>query len=86
MEVALSSMETIKAMAEIGQENSASDAGVGALCARAAVRGAYLNVRINSADLEDSEVAAGYLRKGADIESQVGRLEEEILNLVERNL
>lgn len=41
MELSLESMQTIKAMAEIGNPNSVSDAGVGALCARTAVIGAF---------------------------------------------
>ena len=44
MQAAYGSMEVIKAMAEIGNPNSVSDAGVGALCARAAVIGAFMNV------------------------------------------
>jgi glutamate formiminotransferase/formiminotetrahydrofolate cyclodeaminase len=44
MEVAYASMEVIKAMAQIGNPNSVSDAGVGALCARASVMGAFLNL------------------------------------------
>ena len=42
------SMEVIKAMAEIGNPNSITDAGVGALCSRTAVLGAFLNVKINN--------------------------------------
>ena len=45
-------------MAETGNPNSVSDAGVGALCARSAVMGAFLNVKINAAGLEDKEFAA----------------------------
>jgi glutamate formiminotransferase/formiminotetrahydrofolate cyclodeaminase len=86
MEVALESMETIKAMADVGQETSVSDAGVGALCARAAVRGAHLNVRINAKDLDDTEVVAGYLRRADVIAGDAERLEREILGLVERSL
>ena len=48
MQAAYASMEVIKAMAETGNPNSVSDAGVGALCARSAVMGAYMNVRINA--------------------------------------
>ncbi|MCB0568906.1 MAG: glutamate formimidoyltransferase, partial [Phaeodactylibacter sp.] len=48
MELAFRSFDVIKAMAQAGNPNSASDAGVGALCARAAIMGAYLNVRINA--------------------------------------
>ena len=47
-------MAVIRSMAETGLKASASDAGVGALCARTAVRGAYLNVKINASQLEDA--------------------------------
>ena len=48
MELALASMEISRAMAEFGNPNSCSDAGVGALAARSAVMGAFLNVKINT--------------------------------------
>lgn len=86
MEVSLVAMETIRAMADLGQETSASDAGVAALCARAAVRGAYLNVRINTADLRDESDRADFLKRGAEIELRAAEMEKEILSLVERNL
>ena len=53
METAYSSLEVLQAMATTGNPNSLSDAGVGALCARTAVYGAYLNVRINASGLAD---------------------------------
>ena len=86
MEVSLESMETIKAMAEIGQETSASDAGVAALCARSSVMGAYLNVRINVADLEDSTAASDFLDRSAAIQQQAIEAEREVLALVNEKL
>jgi glutamate formiminotransferase/formiminotetrahydrofolate cyclodeaminase len=86
MEVALDSMETIGAMAEIGQETSASDAGVGALCARSAVLGAYLNVRINVGDLADKEQATAFVQRGAELAEQADARETEILKIVESKL
>jgi len=50
---AFAGLELCKAMAEIGNPNSITDAGVGALCSRSAVLGAVMNVQINMADLED---------------------------------
>jgi glutamate formiminotransferase/formiminotetrahydrofolate cyclodeaminase len=82
MEAALASMTVIRAMAETGQETSVSDAGVGALCARTAVMGAYLNVRINAAQLLDKAFAADIVARGADIERQAQALETEILAIV----
>jgi glutamate formiminotransferase/formiminotetrahydrofolate cyclodeaminase len=86
METALASMAVIKAMAEQGQETSVSDAGVAALCARAAVMGAYLNVKINAAQLADDAFAADIRTRGADIESRAQAMEAEILVIVNRKI
>ena len=83
MQVAMASMPIIKTMAEIGNPASASDAGVGALCARAAVRGAYMNVCINTADLDDEAYVSEKLAAGQKLVDEAARLETEILNLVE---
>ncbi len=83
VEVSLQSMEVMKAMAEIGNPNSVTDAGVGALCARTAVRGALLNVKINAGDLDDKEVANALVSKGEAFAAQALALEEEIMKVVE---
>ena len=67
MQTSLDSMEVMEAMAEIGNPNSVSDAGVGALCARTAVEGAWLNVLINTNDMDDSEFKIHALAKGENI-------------------
>jgi glutamate formiminotransferase/formiminotetrahydrofolate cyclodeaminase len=82
MEKALESMEIIMAMADHGLEASVSDVGVGALCARTAVSGAYLNVRINAAGLDDKAFAAEYLTRGAEIERKAIEWETAILEKV----
>ncbi|HEX3927918.1 MAG TPA: glutamate formimidoyltransferase [Gemmatimonadales bacterium] len=82
MEVALASMSVIRTMAESGQESSVSDAGVGALCARSAVMGAYLNVKINAAQLADKAVAAEYVARGAMMEKTAMQVEADILAIV----
>jgi glutamate formiminotransferase/formiminotetrahydrofolate cyclodeaminase len=82
MEVALASMEVAKAMAEIGMEASVSDAGVAALCARSAVMGAHLNVRINCPSLTDKGNVSQVLSKAADLERQAIAKEREILDIV----
>lgn len=86
MEKALQSMEVIKAMAETGNPNSVSDAGVGALCARTAVMGAYLNVKINASGLEDKVFAAEIIEKGAAIENSAIELESSILKIVNEKI
>lgn len=82
MELALQSFEVIKAMAEHGNPNSSSDAGVGALCARAAVHGAYLNVKINTDDLEDKAYVEAILKKAAAMAKRSDELEAEVLLIV----
>jgi glutamate formiminotransferase/formiminotetrahydrofolate cyclodeaminase len=84
MEEALASMEVIKAMAEIGMEASVSDAGVAALCARTAVMGAHLNVKINAKGL--SEEANEYLAWGILREKRALQLEAEVLEFVNGKL
>lgn len=86
MEVAYESMEVIKAMAQVGNPASVSDAGVGALCARLAVMGAYLNVRINSGDVEDKKWIGDLLARGNDIQEKAIALEREILEIVNSKL
>jgi glutamate formiminotransferase/formiminotetrahydrofolate cyclodeaminase len=83
MEEALASMTLIKAMAETGQESSVSDAGVGALCARSAVMGAYLNVKINAAQLKDDATAADLVARGAEMVRRAQELETQILAIVD---
>jgi glutamate formiminotransferase / formiminotetrahydrofolate cyclodeaminase len=82
MQAAYNSMQVIKAMAEIGNPNSVSDAGVGALCARSAVMGAFMNVRINAADYNDKDYVNDVIAKGKAIEDGAIALEAEILGVV----
>jgi glutamate formiminotransferase/formiminotetrahydrofolate cyclodeaminase len=75
-------MGVMKAMAEIGNPNSVSDAGVGALAARSGVIGAFLNVKINAAGLEDKSKVSDYLKRGEEIVENANLLEREILEIV----
>jgi glutamate formiminotransferase/formiminotetrahydrofolate cyclodeaminase len=86
MELCYDSMEVMKAMAEFGNPNSVTDAGVGALAAMAGVRGAYLNVKINTADLEDKDFVNDIISRGQDIVNRAALLEEEILKIVESKI
>jgi glutamate formiminotransferase / formiminotetrahydrofolate cyclodeaminase len=82
MKKAYESMDIIQEMVEKGNPNSITDAGVGALCARAAVIGAYMNVRINSADLEDKAFVEDILKKGAEIQNAAIKKEQEIMRFI----
>ena len=86
MEVALESMQVLRAMATDGMKQSASDAGVGALCARGAVLGAGLNVRINLSGLKDEQAAKEYGARADELIQQAIAEEAEILALVEARL
>ncbi|MBX7182245.1 MAG: glutamate formimidoyltransferase [Bacteroidia bacterium] len=86
MQLSLKSMETIKAMAEIGNPNSVTDAGVGALCARTAVIGAFMNVKINASGYSDKAYVSEILSKGNSIQAEAIRLEAEIIALVESKI
>jgi len=86
MQAAYNSFEIIKAMAEIGNPASVSDAGVGALCARSAVMGAFMNVKINAKDLHDKTWVADILDQGNDIQEKTIAAEREVLAIVEGRL
>jgi glutamate formiminotransferase/formiminotetrahydrofolate cyclodeaminase len=86
MEAALASMTVIAKMTEIGNPPSVSDAGVGALCARAAVRGAGLNVRINAAGLDDRAFVSQALGRADALEREAEEREREALALVARRM
>jgi glutamate formiminotransferase/formiminotetrahydrofolate cyclodeaminase len=82
MDTAYKSMEIIKNMAEIGNSNSITDAGVGALCARTAVIGAFLNVKINCEDYEDKTFVKDILEKGQKLVDKACELETNILEVI----
>jgi glutamate formiminotransferase/formiminotetrahydrofolate cyclodeaminase len=86
MQLAYESMTIIKAMAEIGNPNSVSDAGVGAVCARSAVMGAFMNVRINAAGYDDKVFVEDIVSKGKEIENKTIALEAEILKIVNEKI
>jgi glutamate formiminotransferase/formiminotetrahydrofolate cyclodeaminase len=81
MKTAMEVFPIAEAMARDGNPNSASDAGVGALAARAAVRGAFLNVKINAEGLEDKAAAAELIEEGEAMVVAAERFETEILKL-----
>jgi glutamate formiminotransferase/formiminotetrahydrofolate cyclodeaminase len=86
METAYSGFEPIKAMVEIGNPNSITDAGVGALAIRACIRGAFLNVKINASGLLDKEFVKTIITKGEKIEASAEKAEKEILELVNKSI
>ncbi len=86
MQTAFNSMEVMKAMAEIGNPNSVSDAGVGALCALTAVEGAYLNVKINAGGIEDKVFTDDLLKRGEEIAKKAKSERDAIIAIVEEKI
>lgn len=86
METAYSSMEVMMAMAKEGLQNSLSDAGVGALCARTAVLGAYFNVRINAKDIKDKDFANSILNNAKSVYVKTIALENEMIALIDEKI
>ena len=82
MKLAYESLSPIEKMAEFGNPNSVTDAGVGALAVRSAVMGAYLNVKINAAGLDNKEIANQLLQEGLEIETKTIELEAKIIEIV----
>ena len=86
MQVSLETFELLQAMAHQGNPASASDAGVGAICARAAVRGAWLNVRTNLAGPAKPEGFENTLTEGRRIAAEAEQKEREVLAVVEAKM
>lgn len=82
MQAAYGSLTVIKAMAETGNPNSVTDAGVAALCARSAVIGAFMNVKINASGYKDKDFINKIISEGTEIERKAMELEGEIIELV----
>lgn len=86
MKLCYEAMDICKGMAEMGNPNSVTDAGVGALAACAGVQGAFLNVKINAGDLEDKSFVKNILEQGAQIEQKALALREEIMKTVNEKI
>ena len=86
MKTSFKAFEVCKAMAETGNPNSVSDAGVGALAARAAVLGAGLNVKINASSLKDKAVADGLVAEAEKLMKDADAAEREIMTIVENTI
>ncbi len=86
MKKSYEAMEVIEAMAEKGNPNSVTDAGVGGLCARTAVIGAFLNVKINGQGLEDKKFFDKIMKEAKSIEAKARKKEEDIMKIVESKI
>lgn len=86
MKAAYRAFDVVRAMAQEGNPNSVSDAGVGALAARSAVMGACLNVKINAAGLKDRAAAEALVNEANEIQALAQQAEREILAIVENKI
>ncbi|MEI6889828.1 MAG: glutamate formimidoyltransferase [Bacteroidales bacterium] len=82
MKTAFESFDLIEAMVEKGNPNSVTDAGVGALCVRSAIMGAYLNVKVNASGLKDKVFLEKLMKEADEIVSATSERESKILALV----
>jgi glutamate formiminotransferase/formiminotetrahydrofolate cyclodeaminase len=86
MQTSFESLTLIKAMVETGNPNSVTDAGVAALCARSAVIGAFMNVKINASGYKDKVFVDDVLKRGEEIEKQAMAAEAEVIALVNEKI
>ncbi len=86
MQTSFDSMEVVRAMAEFGNPNSVSDAGVGALCALTAVEGAFLNVKINAGGINDKTFTEKLLKRGDEIAKKAKAERDAIIKIVEEKI
>jgi glutamate formiminotransferase/formiminotetrahydrofolate cyclodeaminase len=86
MQMAHGSLEVIKVMTEIGNPHSVTDAGVAALCARTAVLGAFMNVKINASGYKDKAYTTDIIKQGEELERQSIAIEAEVIGLVNKKI
>ena len=86
MKICLESMAIIKEMVKEGNPNSVTDAGVGALCARSAIIGAYLNVKVNGSGLKDKAYMEKTMKEAESMKMDAESMEKEILAIVDQKI
>jgi glutamate formiminotransferase/formiminotetrahydrofolate cyclodeaminase len=86
MQTAYNSIEVMLEMMKNGLKSSLSDSGVGVLCAKTAVTGAYFNVRINAKDIKDRKFAEDIIAKAEDIYQKTIVLEKEMMEIISSNI
>jgi glutamate formiminotransferase/formiminotetrahydrofolate cyclodeaminase len=86
MEVSFNTFDMLEAMAKDGLKASISDAGVGALCILTAIKGAFLNVKINLGGLKDQTFKTQILEKGNKMVAEAQKREAKILEIVEAKI
>lgn len=83
MECCHSALDVLEAMVKKGMKSSISDVGVGLLCIKTGVSGAYLNVKINASGLEDTSFRERYVQGGENLERETLKKADELLKVVD---
>ncbi len=78
--------EVIEKMIEIGNPNSITDAGVGALCIRTAVLGAFMNVKVNMADIKDEKWKNDFLTKATQIYIDTIQMDQKLYTIINETI
>lgn len=86
MKTAFESMEVMQEMMQFGLQTSLSDGAVGIMCAKAAIAGAYFNVKINVKDIKDRPFAEKLIADGEAIFQQTIAIEQQTLTLIKQKL
>lgn len=86
LKTAFAAFPLLKEMTLKGNPNSVTDAGVGALAVRSAIYGAYFNVKINAAGLDDKATATEKINEATALLQQAIALEKEIIEIVESKM
>lgn len=86
MKTAYESMEVMQEMMRSGLASSLSDGAVGIMCAKAAVAGAFFNVKINAKDIKDRTFAENLIKKGEEIFDKTLAMEAETIKIINEKL
>lgn len=86
MKTAYESMEVMQEMMRSGLASSLSDGAVGIMCAKAAVAGAFFNVKINAKDIKDRTFAENLIKKGEEIFDKTLAIEAETIKIINEKL
>lgn len=86
MQAAYEALPILEAMVREGNPNSVSDAGVGVLCVRAAVQGAWMNVQINAVDIKDKAALDALLVQARHIAEDTNNRERDVLKAVSEKM
>ncbi len=86
MKTAFDAFDLVDAMVKKGNVNSISDAGVGGLCLKTAIYGAYLNVKINCAGFDDENYVRTVNEEAENILEEAIKKEKAIVKAVEKSI